>query len=87
MITPIFIPMNHGSGYFDISSVHHPVILFVFVILPILVTFLIMGSGLVAMVFDEENITDVLMKMGTVFFGFIILGFVFWIIAELISCI
>ena len=87
MITPIFIPMNYGSGYFDISSVHHPIILLGFVVFPILLTFLFIGAGLAAMAFDEGNITNVSMKIGTVFFGFVVLGFVFFILFELFSCI
>ena len=87
MITPIFIPMNYGSGHFDISSVHHPIVLLVFVVLPILLTTIFCGLGAISMVFNSHNFTVKIMTIAMMFFGSAILGAVIFAIAELFSCI
>lgn len=62
MITPMFIPMNYGSGHFDVSSVHHPIILLVFAVLPVLLDFLFLGLGLASIAIKNDKITDFLWK-------------------------
>ena len=87
MITPIFIPMNYRSGHFDISSVHHPIILLVFAVLPVLLDFLFLGLGLASIVIKNDKITNFFMEMTLTFLGLSTLGIVSWIIVELFSCI
>lgn len=87
MITPIFIPINTTHSSCSSMGVEHPFLLIITVIIPLLLSVISLGTGIISLTLCNEDFENLFMNIAAFFIGITILGTVLWAIAEAISSI
>lgn len=83
MIVPVILPRPHNTLAY--TEPNHPILLFISVITPLVLTVLFLGLAMILNSFGKEKIADLCMNTVLGFMGLDILGILVWIIAEIIS--